>query len=133
MIHRSLNIGRWNIDFLFAPKGYDIEETLTYLYFADASDDVLVSAFHIMESEENNTGFTFTNQLSKTAVVVVGPSDDGDEFINTLCHEMYHLAVAIAEGLNLDLSDESPAYILGDSIQQLTEAICKLGCSKCNS
>lgn len=132
MKHRRLELGRWDIDFLFAPEGYDTEEALTYLYNADAPDYVLVKAYHILEDNENNTGFTFTNQESKTAVVVIGPSDDGDEFINTFCHELYHLAVAIAEGLDLDLTNEGPAYILGNSAEKLTKLICDLGCSKCN-
>lgn len=132
MIHKKLNIGRWDIDFLFAPKGYDTEEALTYLYYAEASDNIIVKACHMLEDNKSNTGFTFTNQKLKTAVVVIGPSDNGDEFVNTLCHEMYHLAVAIAEGLDLDLSAEGPAYIIGNSVEQLTKIICDLGCDRCN-
>ena len=133
MIHRKLKLGRWDIDFLFAPDGYDTEEALTYLYYADASDYVMKKAYHILEDNENNTGFTFTNQDSKMAVVVIGPTDNGEEFVNTLSHEIYHLTVAIAEGLNLDLSKEGPAYIMGNSVENLTKVICELGCDKCNN
>lgn len=132
MIHESLQIGRWDIDFLFAPKGYDTEEALIYLYDADASDDILVRAYHILEDDEDNTGFTFTNQDMKKAVVVVGPTTTGGEFVNTLVHEMYHVASAIADGLGFDLQGETPAYMIGDSAMELTKIICELGCEECN-
>ena len=132
MIHKSINIGRWNIDFLFADDEYDTEEALTYLYDADASDHILRKAYHILEDNEINTGFTFTNQDMKEAVVVIGPTSSGNEFVNTLCHEMYHVATAIAEGLGINLREETPAYMMGDSVSELTKMICKLGCDKCH-
>ena len=131
MIHKELQIGRWNIDFLFAPDGYDTEEALDYLYDADASDYILVKAYHILEDNDNNTGFTFTNEELKSAVVVIGPTTSGSEFVNTLVHEMYHVATAIANCLGVDLEGEEPAYIIGDSARDVTKMICELGCPKC--
>lgn len=132
MIHEKLNIGRWEVDFLFAPDGYETEEALAYLYYADASDTIMRRAYQMMESENLNTGFTFTNQESKLAVVVIGPTSSEEEFINTLCHEVHHLAVAIAEGLGFSLDSEGPAYLNGDSMMELTKIICTLGCKRCN-
>ena len=132
MIHKELNIGRWSVDFLFGPDGYDTEQVLVCLYDADASDDILVKAYHILEDDDNNTGFTFTNQNLKKAVVVVGPTSSGDEFVNTLVHELYHVAAAIADGLGLDYQGEGPAYIIGDSAMDLTHIVCELGCPGCN-
>lgn len=132
MEHKNLTIGRWNVDFLFAPDEYDTEEALTYLYYADASDHIMRKAYHILEANQENTGFTFTNKDSREAVVVIGPTSSGKEFINTLCHEVYHVAVAIAEGLGVSLSGENPAYITGESMMELAQIICKLGCQECN-
>lgn len=132
MIHKKLKIGKWEIDFLFAPDGYDTEEALTYLYYADASDHILRKAYHILEENEKNTGFAFTNQDTKTAVVVIGPTTSGSEFIDTLSHEVYHVASAIADSLGIDLNSETPAYITGDSMRDLAKVICSLGCSHCN-
>ena len=133
MIHRQLHIGRWDVDFLFAPDGYDTEEALTYLYDADASDYILIKAYHILEDNKYNTGFTFTNPDMMTAVVVIGPTSSGKEFINTLCHEMYHVASAIADKLGLDYKGEEPAYIIGGSAMELASTICELGCSRCHN
>lgn len=130
MIHRDLMIGKWIIDFLFAPDGYDTEEALTYLYDADASDYILKKAYHILEDNKPNTGFTFSNPDLKMAVVVIGPTTSGAEFIDTLIHELYHVAVAIAKNLGVELDSEWPAYAIGDSAKALTTSICLLGCSK---
>lgn len=79
-----------------------------------------------------NTVFSFYGVRAKEAVVVIGPTSSGKEFINTLCHEVYHVAVAIAEGLGVSLSGENPAYITGESMMELAQIVCKLGCQKCN-
>lgn len=131
MIHEKLKIGRWNVDFLFAPNGYDTEEALTYLYYADASEHIMQKAYHILEDNEMNTGFAFTNQDMREAVVVVGPAESGSEFLDTLAHEVHHVAVAIAESIGVDLAGETPAYIAGDSIRELAKVICDLGCERC--
>ena len=120
------------MDFLFAPDGYDTEEALTYLYYADAPDYILRQAYHVLEDNSPNTGFTFSNQDTKEAVIVIGPYTSGDEFINTLCHEVHHLAVAIADSLGIDLDKETPAYLQGNTTMELAQIICKLGCKKCS-
>lgn len=114
--------------FLFSGKEYEEEEVLTFLYDADAPFYVLKRVSDIMHSGEDDTGFTYTNPSIMKAVVVIGPSSSGDEFINTLVHEVHHLAVAIAANLGVDLEGEAPAYIAGDSARDLAGIICKLGC-----
>lgn len=131
MIHEELSIGKWHIDFLFAPKGYDTEEALMYLYDADATDDILVRAYHILEDGDDNTGFTYTNSDMKSAVVVIGPTTSGAEFVNSLVHEIYHIATAIAGSIGYDLRGENPAYMIGDSAMELAQVICDLGCDEC--
>lgn len=132
MMHEKLNIGRWEIDFLFAPDGYDTEEALTYLYYANASDHILRQAYHILEDNDPNTGFTFANQDSRQAVVVIGPTTSGEEFINTFCHEAYHVVASIIDSLGIDYRGEEPAYMIGDSARELTRIVCELGCDRCN-
>ena len=83
-----------------------------------------------MDSGYLNTGFTYSNLENHRAVVAVGPVSSGEEFIDTLVHEVHHLAVAIASGLGVDLEGETPAYLSGDSARALADVICRLGCSK---
>ena len=132
MIHRVLGIGRWVIDFLFAPKGYDIVGTLGCLYEIGATNEVMERAEDIMLEELPNRGFTFTNPELKRAVVVIGPTTSGKEFQNTLVHEVRHLADTIAKSIGYKLDAEGPAYMSGDTVMALADVICTLGCEHCN-
>ncbi len=128
MLHRVLAIGRWAIDFLFATKRYDIDGVLACLYDACAPDDIMEQAEDLMLSCEYDCGFTYTNQGTRRAVVLIRPTYSGEEFINTLVHEVRHLADAIAKSLGVPLDSERPAYISGDTAKALAEVICELGC-----
>ena len=132
MEYRVLKIGRWIVKFLFAVDKYEIGKTLALLDSMEASKEILERTREIMESGHMNTGFTFTNPSIFRAAVVVGPSTSGKEFVNTLVHEIHHLAVAIASELGIDLESETPAYIAGDSVLELADLICELGCDKCS-
>ena len=131
MIERIVNIGRWLVEFYFAEDGYDSDALLDRMYDFGASAKVMRQAMSLMESEDKNTGFTFSNPYERVAIVAVGPTTDGEEFINTLTHEIHHLAVAIAASLGIDLESETPAYVAGDSAMALAETICELGCRHC--
>lgn len=132
MVHRVLSIGSWVADFLFARLSYDEEGVLACLYEIGADDYVIKQASKIMDSERLNCGFTFANPDLKRAVVVVGPTSSGKQFINTCVHEIHHLAAAIADSLGYDLEGESPAYLAGDSALALAETICEFGCPNCS-
>lgn len=132
MIRRTLRLGRWKIDFFFAPDGYGDEEILTRLYDIDAPISVLQDANRVMKKSLPNCGFTYANGDLRRAVVVVGPTTSGAEFQNTFVHEAHHLAVAIARELGIDLKGEGPAYLAGDSALALADVLCELGCKHCH-
>jgi len=131
MKKRELYIGRWSIEFYFAEEDYDMDMLLDRLYDFGAPASVMRQAMDLMESDKDNTGFTFTNPYEHCALIAIGPSSDGSEFVNTLVHEVHHLAVAIASELGVDLEGETPAYIAGDSALALAETICEMGCKHC--
>lgn len=132
MIQRHLQIGRWQVEFYFAPDGYDKDALIDRLFDLGAGARIMRRAGDLMEGQPRNTGFTFTNPEDHVALVAIGPTTNGQEFINTLTHEAYHLAVAIAADLGVDLESEAPAYIVGDSLRELASVVCDLGCSHCH-
>ena len=131
MVKRTLAIGRWVVDFLFADEGYDIEGVLACLYDAYAPESIMEQAEDLMLACDWNCGFTYTNAHRRRAVVLIGPTSSGSEFIDTLVHEMYHLAVAIADNLGIDLLTETPAYLIGDSASEFADVVCQMGCRHC--
>ena len=131
MIYRNIKIGRWQVYFIFATEGYDVNPILDVMYDLDAPDYILVKAAKKMERAKLNEGFTFSNGEMRKALVVIGPTTSGKEFVNTLTHEIHHVAVAIAKSLGVDLEGETPAYLSGDSARELAGVICELGCDHC--
>ena len=131
MIKRTLTIGRWHVEFYFADHEYDSEELLDRLYYFGASAKSMRRALELMEEGADNTGFTFTNPEDYVAVVAIGPTSSGGEFVNTFVHELIHLAVAIASELGVDLKGEGPSYLAGDSAREFVDVVCHLGCRDC--
>jgi hypothetical protein len=131
MIERDLEIGRWHVEFYFCPDGYDIDYILERMYGFGANAPKLKRALALMEGGELNRGFTFANRLDRVALTVVGPTSSGAEFIDTLTHEVLHLSVSIADSLGIDLRSETPAYVMGDSVRDLADVVCSLGCRQC--
>lgn len=78
------------------------------------------------------SGSRYGNGDSYEIIVLIGPTTSGDEFQNTLVHELHHVAVAIASSLGIDLESETPAYIAGNSMRDLAGVVCELGCHRCN-
>ena len=132
MIKRTIKIGSWVVDFLFAVGRYDIEGVLGCLYDAGAPEWAIDQAEVLMMEDNPNCGFTMSNPDRHRAVVVLGPTTSGDEFTNTFVHEVHHLAVAIASELGIDLESETPAYVAGDSAKALADVVCEFGCPCCN-
>ena len=147
MFRRVLKIGRWVVDFIFAYRGYDIDGILACLYDCGASGRIMRKAEDLMLGCEMeyasegpdglmyecgfNQGFTFSNADRERAVVVIGPTTSGAEFLDTTTHEIHHLAVAIAGHLGIDLTGEGPAYLSGDTMRELADVLCRLGCDHC--
>lgn len=128
MIRRLLHIDGWTVHFYFAPDGYDEEELLNLLYDLDASDDILVRASRKIRTRRTNEGFAYSNPYLREAVIVVGPATSGEQYLNSIVHEIHHHSVAIADELGTDLKGEVPAYIAGDTAEVLVDIICMLGC-----
>lgn len=131
MKHRVLLVGRWVVDFLFAEEDYDTDGILACLYDAHAPQGIMDQAEDLMASCQMNCGFTYTNSYRKRAVVLIGPTTNGSEFVNTLSHELYHLSVAIADSLGIDLLGERPAYMIGETMREFADLVCSMGCDHC--
>ena len=131
MIKRTLSIGRWVVDFLFCEGRYDIDGVVACLYDSYAPDRVVSQAIELMESCRYDCGFTYANELRRRAVVLIGPTSSGDEFIDTLVHEIRHLADSVAHSIGVKLDSEIPAYISGDAARALARTICEMGCTHC--
>lgn len=121
------------MDFVFseADGDFDMEGVLSFLYELDAPIHQLRSVYRLMKDGKPDRGFTYANEEIRRAVVLVGPTTSGKQFLNTLVHELHHLAVFIADGVGVDIRGEDPAYLAGDTAMALAEVVCALGCEHC--
>lgn len=131
MIQRNLDIGRWRVEFYFAPNGYDIDAVLDRLYDFGAGGRTMRRALNLMDSGKKNRGFTFSNPYERVALVMIGPTTDGKQFQNTFVHELRHLINGIASSLGIDLQGEPASYMTGDAAVELADIVCRLGCEHC--
>lgn len=131
MVYRRLNIGRWVCDFFFAPDGYDIRRILSRMADAGAPERIIRDAYRKMRQGYPNEGFTWSNSGRVHSVVVIGPATDGQEFLDTIIHELGHLADHVALAFGMDPTSEDSKYILGDSARELADIICSLSCGDC--
>ena len=109
-----------------------IRRVLGCLYDIDAPVPVMQRADKIMEGRKYNRGFTFANPALRRALVVVGPTTSGRQFINTFSHEINHLSDQIADYYGVKSHPEARAYITGDTTMALAEVICHFGCDHCH-
>lgn len=78
-----------------------------------------------------NTGFTYSNKLARTSVMVVGRSSSAKEEFNSVIHELRHLVDDIATTDDLQMGGEEVAYLSGDMAGIIYEHIAPLLCSHC--
>ena len=132
LIHRLLYIGRWQCDFYMAKGRFDPSSVMECLEDMGAPDMVLETSWYKMQPGVSNEGFTWSDKRLMRSCIFIGPTDGGDEFIDTLVHELRHLADDIATFLGIDLHGERVAYMTGDAARDLADVICRMGCSECN-
>lgn len=131
MIHRVIGIAGWVMDIIFAVERYDKDGVLGCLYDAGAPAWIMERSEEIMDAGQPNSGFTFTNADKRRGVIVIGPTDSGDQTINTTVHEIRHMADGIAKELGVPLDSEEPAYMSGDVAMELADIICERCCREC--
>lgn len=128
MIRRKIHVEQWVVYFFFAPEGYDEEELLDMLYDLDAPIEIIIKASRKIRAARPNEGFAYMNSFLKEGVVVIGPATSGEQYLNSIIHEIHHHAVGVADEMGADLKGEVPAYIAGDTAAILIDLICMLGC-----
>lgn len=117
MIKQVYKINDWTINILLSVNAYDISEVLDELESIDCPVPLLKKAEILLESDDKNKGFTYSNMLLNESVIAIGEVTSIGEMINTIAHECYHLM----EHLKItDLyTDEQCATTMGDFIQEI--------------
>lgn len=104
----------WTAIVFYAVDTYYIDEILGELESIGCTDYELIKAEKILSLGDRNIGLTYSNLSGKCSIVVIGLTTSPEEFQNTFDHEKGHLAMHIANSLNIDVFGEEFQYLVGE-------------------
>jgi hypothetical protein len=127
MTHRTIHIRGWRVD-VFIEGGYHPDMVMECLEEMDAPNDILEKAHGLIVENKPNQAFTYSN--GRHTCIYIGWTTSGEEFLNSLVHEIRHLVDHIAAFYGLE-NNEAVGYLSGDAALLLAEDICEHGCVHC--
>lgn len=130
MTHRTIHIRGWRVDVFIDghDKGNGLDEVLDTLEAMGAPFDILARCEEMVNGGIPNEAFTYSN--GKRTAIYIGWTTSGEEFINSLVHEIRHLVDHIAKYYGIE-NNEAVGYLSGDAAFLLAEDICEHGCVHC--
>lgn len=133
MIHQRIYIedyGNWLVDIYYGVTHFEVDEIMENLYDIGCDSMSARRAYDNITSGDLNTGLTYSNYAKKQSVIVIGVSENMEQFFNSLVHEFLHLTAHISTVFKLDMYSESVCYLIG-SISQLAYKVASKFFCKC--
>lgn len=133
MIRQKLYIPKYDIIVYayYATSGYYADEIVEKLLDIGCRGYILGRAYDNLSSGNLNTGLTYYNPQSKSAVMVIALSSTASEFFNSLLHELSHLTAYIAKHERLSFTGENIAYLEGELARDIFPKVKHLLCDCC--
>ena len=112
--HKKDGLLDWLIKVFYNTTPDDSEVILKELDDIDCEPEAFYKAAEILESGVWNTGFTYTDTDKHVTFVTINETDSAKEFLNTLAHEVTHIAMHIGEFYKLNYRSEDISYLVGE-------------------
>lgn len=129
---RKVNIHGWDIIFLFSFDRQDMESIYDALVWAEAPDSIISQVSENVYAGRRNEGFTYSEPSLRRTVFASGKATTGPEMLNTITHEITHIAQHIALEDEINPFSEDFAYLCGDIASTVSDIVCKLSCPHCS-
>lgn len=132
MIRQTIYLDRadgWKITCYYAVTHYEVEEILQTMEGARADDESLERAYENLSSGNLNTGLCYSGKGE--SVLVISCASSPAQFLNSLVHELHHLASHIASALGYDQKGEEACYIAGETAERMYKVANKFLCEHC--
>ena len=91
-INRDIQYQGWQLHFFFVFDSYSIAHISNYLQLLKADEHIIERAEKSMRDNKPNTAFTFCSRTKREAIIAIGRTTNGAEFINSFSHELRHVA-----------------------------------------
>ena len=133
MIRQKIHIEGWNwtIYAYYSVGHYYTEEIMERLVQIGCTDKHLQRAYRNLSSGHVDTGLTYSNPRKRKTVMVVGYASSGEEFLNSLLHEMRHVEEHILSASGVEPYGEPVAYLTGELGREMYRSISHLLCDCC--
>jgi hypothetical protein len=130
MTHRTIHIRGWRVDVFIDGRegGNGLDDMLDTLEAMGAPFNILARCDEMVVGGVPNQAFTYSN--GRRTCIYIGWTTSGEEFLNSMIHEIRHLVDHIAAFYGLD-NNEAVGYLSGDAALLLAEDICEHGCPHC--
>ena len=121
----------WSIRVYYAVHEYFISNILIDLLDIDCDEESFFKIKGLMETGNDNIGFTYTNTEMRASLMLIGKTDSSDEFQDTFDHEKGHLVMHISSALGLDPYSEDYQYLAGEVGKRMFKVAKKFLCDHC--
>lgn len=121
----------WSVRIYYAVNEYYISNILVDLIDIDCDKEAYFNIKRLMEMRKNNIGFTYSNIEERVSLVLIGITDNADEFQDTYDHEKGHLVMHISRALGIDPYSEEYQYLAGEVGKRMFKKAKKLLCDTC--
>lgn len=122
MIHQHLTLEKfdnWEVDIYYGVTHWEVDEIMVRLHEIGCDAMTARKAYDNMTSNNLNTGLTYSNFRKGKSVMVIGVSENREQFANTLTHEQLHLVAHISKVYYIDMYGEEICYLIGDIAQRM--------------
>lgn len=121
----------WDIRVYYAVNQYYISNILIDLIDMDCGKEAFFKIKSLMEAHKRNIGFTYSNIEEHCTLVLVGITDDAEEFQSTYDHEKGHIVMHISRALGIEPYSEEHQYLAGEVGKQMFKKAKMLMCDNC--
>lgn len=121
----------WLIKVFYLINNPDIDQILDELDAIDCEPDTFYRAAEMLEEDEFNTGFTYTDEEKHVTFIIICKTTSADEFFNTFIHEIGHAAEHIAGYFGIKYFSEELQYLQGEIALQMFQEAKEFLCDHC--
>lgn len=120
----------WLVRVYVAVDMIDADEIVTTLRQIGCRGKDIRNARKNVEKAGNN-GICYSNPKERISVMVIGMTTGADEFLNSMTHEISHLANHIALQDKISLEGEELCYLAGTIARMMYPFVRELLCEHC--
>ena len=104
----------WHVKVFYVVDLIPIDYIILELENIGCNQEDIDSAVNVLDSGDDNRGITFSNDVTRESVIVIGETSCPAQFSHSFDHEKLHLTMHIARVNNIDPFGEKLAYLAGD-------------------